>query len=206
MSKLFRKARWMDGSRTLYVLGIPMITYSVHKGKKHEACSPEDYARKLGVKVGNGCVFIVHPKRDDYPDFGSEPYLVSIGDNTMISFGVTFITHDGSVHTTRIVSGEDELIGKLGKISIGTGCFVGCKTTILPGVDIGDYAVVGACSVVTKDIPSGEVWCGNPARFVCKISALAGKHKRLSMSIEQKQLLAICNINNIAKQCQKKDK
>ena len=46
--------------------------------------------------------------------------------------------------------------------------FIGSNVTILKGVTIGDEAVVGAGSIVTKDIPAGEIWAGNPARFIRK--------------------------------------
>ena len=46
---------------------------------------------------------------------------------------------------------------------------IGANSTICPGVTIGEGAMVGAGSVVTKDIPSGELWVGNPAKFIRKI-------------------------------------
>ena len=50
------------------------------------------------------------------------------------------------------------------------GASIGANSTILPGVTIGVNAMVGAGSVVTKDIPSGEIWVGNPAKFYKKIT------------------------------------
>lgn len=44
------------------------------------------------------------------------------------------------------------------------GCAIGANATILPGVVIGEYATIGAGSVVTKNVPEGEIWYGNPAR------------------------------------------
>ena len=52
---------------------------------------------------------------------------------------------------------------------LGKGCSIGANSTILGGVTIGDGALIGAGSVVTKDVPPGELWVGNPARFVRKI-------------------------------------
>lgn len=49
------------------------------------------------------------------------------------------------------------------------GASIGANSTILPGITIGEGAMIGAGSVVTKDIPSGEIWLGNPARFYKKI-------------------------------------
>ena len=50
------------------------------------------------------------------------------------------------------------------------GASIGANSTILPRVTIGEDAMIGAGSVVTKDIPSGEIWIGNPARFYKKIN------------------------------------
>lgn len=52
------------------------------------------------------------------------------------------------------------------KTRICKGASIGANSTVLPGVTIGENAMVGAGSVVTKDIPAGELWIGNPARFV----------------------------------------
>ena len=47
---------------------------------------------------------------------------------------------------------------------VGSGASIGNGSTILPGVTIGKNALIGAGSVVTKDVPEGETWAGNPAR------------------------------------------
>lgn len=54
-------------------------------------------------------------------------------------------------------------------VRIGKRAFIGSNVTILKGVTIGEEAVVGAGSVVTKDIPAHEIWAGNPAKFIKKI-------------------------------------
>ena len=54
-------------------------------------------------------------------------------------------------------------------VHIKRGAWIGAHTTILKGVTVGEKSVVGACSVVTKDIPDGEIWAGNPAHFIRKI-------------------------------------
>jgi acetyltransferase-like isoleucine patch superfamily enzyme len=61
-------------------------------------------------------------------------------------------------------------IVKSEKISIGRNTWVGASAIILPGVVIGDSCVIGAGSVVTKDIPVGEIWIGNPARFIRRVN------------------------------------
>lgn len=54
-------------------------------------------------------------------------------------------------------------------ILIKGGATIGANSTLLPGIVIGENAMIGAGSVVTKDVPAGELWHGNPARFIRKI-------------------------------------
>jgi acetyltransferase-like isoleucine patch superfamily enzyme len=51
-------------------------------------------------------------------------------------------------------------------VTIGNNVFIGAHSTILKGVTIGDKAIIGAGSVVAKSVPAGEIWAGNPARFI----------------------------------------
>lgn len=59
---------------------------------------------------------------------------------------------------------------KLEKILVEQGASIGAGVVILPGVTIGKNSLIGAGSVVTKDVPAGEIWVGNPARFLRKIN------------------------------------
>lgn len=116
----------------------------------------ESYARSLGVSIGQGCRILID-------DFGSEPFLVQIGDRVTITTRVLFLTHDGSTWLMRDERGRRQ---RYGKITIGSDVFIGAATVIMPGVTIGDRCVIGAGSVVTKCIPSGSVVAGNPARWM----------------------------------------
>jgi putative colanic acid biosynthesis acetyltransferase WcaF len=51
------------------------------------------------------------------------------------------------------------------KIVIGANAFIGARTFILPGITVSSNAIVGACSLVTKNIPANSIWAGSPARF-----------------------------------------
>lgn len=53
-------------------------------------------------------------------------------------------------------------------IKIDNGCWIGTSSTILPGIHIGEGAVIGACSLVTKDVAAWTVVGGNPAKFIKK--------------------------------------
>lgn len=84
---------------------------------------------------------------------------VSIGENVIISEGAFLCTasHDVTSPTMRLI---------VRPINIGNNVWIGAKATILPGVTIGEGAVVGACAVVAKDVPPWSVVVGNPAREV----------------------------------------
>lgn len=137
-------------------------------------------AKKLGVNISEDCRLI------DWPNWGSEPYLISIGKHVTISCECMFITHDGG---TWVFRDEEKYrnVKKYGKIIIGNNCFIGARCTIMPNVVIGDNSVVGACSLVNKSIPSGEVWGGVPAHFICKTSEYAEKSLRENVDYNTKE-------------------
>lgn len=130
--------------------------------------NPVAYAKELGVNISNDCRII------EWPNWGSEPYLITIGKHVTISFDCVFLTHDGGTWVFREKEKYKNVV-KFGKIEIGDNCFVGARCTIMPNVKIGNDCVIGACSLVNKDIPPGEVWAGVPARFICKTEEYAKK-------------------------------
>ena len=107
------------------------------------------YAREIGVEIGSNCRVYIR-------DFGSEPWLITIGNKVTITNGVRFINHDGS---TWLISDEKGRRQLFRKIVIGNNVFIGMNAIIMPGVKIGDNVVVAAGSVVTKSIPSGYIVC-----------------------------------------------
>ena len=124
--------------------------------------NPVTYARKKGVTVDQGCKLITPTH------YGSEPWLITIGDHVELSSNVVFLNHDGATWVMKKLAPKEKVI-KYGKIIIGNNCFIGRGTTILPGVEIGENSIVGACSVVTKSIPANSVYAGNPAHFICSV-------------------------------------
>jgi acetyltransferase-like isoleucine patch superfamily enzyme len=116
-----------------------------------------DYAKHRGVKVGRDCRIYIK-------SWGSEPFLVEIGDRVTITSGVRLLTHDGSTWLIR-----DKVSGRhfhYAPVRIGSDVFIGTNAIVMPGVTIGSKVIVGAGSVVTKDVPSGVVVAGNPARII----------------------------------------
>ena len=94
---------------------------------------------------------------------------ITIGDHAML--GGDCKLYDSDFHALDPnLRGNGELdVAKTAPIIIDENAFIGAHCIILKGVHIGKCSVVGAGSVVTKDIPAGEVWAGNPARFIRKL-------------------------------------
>jgi len=119
---------------------------------------PERTARHLGVRIGRNCRILCTPEC-----FGSEPWLVTIGDDVTVAAGVRFLTHDGSGW---LIKDENGRRFRYRPIQIGSRVFVGIGAVLLPGVVLGNRVIVGAGSVVTKSVPDGMLVAGNPARCV----------------------------------------
>lgn len=141
---------------------------------KRKIYSCEAYARARGVKIGKGCSIATRM-------FGSEPYLVEIGDNVQITNDVRFFTHGGGW----VFRHKDPEFDSFGKIKIHDNVYIGNGTMILPGVIIGNNVVIGAGSIVTKSIPDNVVVAGNPARIVCTIDDFFVKANRYNVKTKQ---------------------
>jgi len=87
---------------------------------------------------------------------------VKIGGNTVI--------YDTDFHSleaeSRLNIEKDQANTFSAPVHIGNNVFIGAHSTILKGVTIGDYSIIGAGSVISKSIPSKEIWAGNPAKFI----------------------------------------
>jgi len=99
------------------------------------------------------------------PEFGSAPYLVTIGNHVTVSSDVSFITHDGATWVFRHLP-EYRGLQKFGFIEIGDNCFIGTRAILMPGITIGPNTVVGAGAVVTRSVPPNTVVAGCPARVI----------------------------------------
>ena len=132
------------------------------------------YARMLGVKVADNVRFT------GVPDFSTEPWLVEIGERCLITQNVRFMTHDGSVNMVHRLGEEYKHILKFGKIIVDNDVFIGANTMVMPNVHIGAFSIIAACSCVTKDVPSGEVWGGVPAKRICSIKEYADRLNSIS--------------------------
>jgi len=142
---------------------------------------PVGYARSIGVKVGNGCRLLGL----DRGTFGTEPYLVRLGDHVSLTNGVRFVTHDGGVWVFREKHPEIDVVSP---IVVGSNVYIGYYSMILPGVTIGDNCVIGAGSVVTRDVQSGTVVAGIPAKPIRTVEEYWDRVKDKGFQIRSKPL------------------
>ena len=89
------------------------------------------------------------------------PQGIHIGANTLVASGALILCHE---HVKR--DSKDARAPWVTDTYIGRNCFIGVRSTVLPGVRIGDEVVVGASTVVTKDVPSNCMVVGNPGCIV----------------------------------------
>ena len=96
---------------------------------------------------------------------------VHIGEGCFIGHGVMFINdrHPRAVTPQGKLESDADWMPRFQTTHVGCRVSIGTNATILGGLTIGDDAMIGAGSVVTKDIPAGEIWAGNPARFLKKV-------------------------------------
>ena len=119
-----------------------------------------EYLRFLGTRIGKRCSIYTDPH-----NFGTEPWLIEIGDDVTLGQGVLLITHDGASRLFRDrLPGMNPFGNRFGTIVIRDNCFVGNNAILLPDIEIGPDSVIGAGSVVTKTVPPRTIVAGNPAR------------------------------------------
>ena len=127
--------------------------------------------RKKGCNIGENCSI--------YPtvSFGSEPYLITIGNHVRIGNNVNFVTHDGGAWVAREYDKTLKEADLFGKITVGNNVHIGMNVTVMPNVTIGDNCIIGCGAIVTKDIPANSVAVGVPARVIESIDTYIEKHR-----------------------------
>lgn len=132
--------------------------------------SPENYARHIGVKIGRNC--FISTRR-----WGTEPYLITIGDNVQVTHDVAIHTHGGG-HALRDTNPDFDVFGK---VVIQDWAYIGASSQIMPGVTVGKGAIVAAGSIVTKSVAPYTVVGGNPAKYICSIQEYAERNMKFNV-------------------------
>lgn len=115
------------------------------------------YLRMTGVRIGRDCMISLRAKID------ARRGQIIIGNRCTITYGCVILSHDAS---SRHINPEDD---GGGKVIIEDGVYIGVNSVVLRNVRIGINSVIGAGSVVTRDIPPNVVAVGNPATVVREI-------------------------------------
>ena len=137
-----------------------------------EFLNPVKSAKMKEVHFGNGLKIYGHIK------WGSEPWIITLGDNVHLTGGIQFVTHDGGTLILRDRIPDLEITKP---ITIGSNVYIGIDTVILPGVTIGSNVVIGARSVVSRDIPDNSVAVGQPARVIKSLDEYLAKIEKESL-------------------------
>ena len=153
------------------------IIYKIARKIKHYR-NPVGYWRSMGVQIGD--------KAEIYRSvsFGSEPYLITLGNHVRVNEHVTFVTHDGGVWVLRglpsafYLNPQIREIDLFGRITVGDNVHIGNNAIIMPGVTIGSNCVIGCGAIVTRDIPDNSIAVGIPARVIENIDVYFKKHEK----------------------------
>ncbi len=141
----------------------------MYKGEDTRVWHPE-LSNLQNCMIGKGCAIHSHTwfgngvmigDRCRIQAFTFIPQGVEIGNDVFIGPHVCF-TNDRLTWKGEIPKGDEHW----GKTIVKNNVKIGANATILPGVTLGEGCTIGAGSVVTKSVPSGETWVGNPARKI----------------------------------------
>ncbi|MEN8701642.1 acyltransferase [Bacillus infantis] len=108
------------------------------------------YRTFLKMKVGDQTSFALMVMLDVM-----FPEKISVGRNTVIGYNTTILAHEYLIREYR-----------LGEVNIGSEVMIGANSTLLPGITIGDGAIISAGTLVHKDVPPGSFVGGNPMRVI----------------------------------------
>lgn len=170
---------------TDYCEGLPLDRLKAKKlmNRLNESDPENMWERRSLIKsiFGENCEAYIEP-----PFYFCYGYNISLGAGTYINFNCNFIDDGKIIVGEKVMFGAGVTVATVGHpinpdmreymytaaVTIENNCWIGANVTICPGVTIGENTVIGAGSVVTKDIPANVIAAGNPCRVIREISDL----------------------------------
>lgn len=156
------------------------LLYDYNATRPSEGEKREELLKKMLAEIGEGCYIeppfhanwagrYIHFGNGVYANFGLtcvDDTHIYIGDKTMFGPNVVLATANHPI----LPELREKAYQYNKEIHIGKNCWLGAGVIVVPGISIGDNSVIGAGSVVTRDIPDNVLAVGNPCRVLRKIS------------------------------------
>ena len=120
--------------------------------------------RKMGCHVGKGCFIGDHVRVDS-----GHADMIILEDGVSVAGGTRLLCHQRDFSNYYVGSDYNKLGYSVKPIVLKKGCLIGMESFVLPGVTVGEGAIVGAGSLVAKDIPAWTVATGRPAKVIREI-------------------------------------
>lgn len=174
------------------------LLYDFNQTRPSELAKREGLLKKMFASLGEGC-YIEPPLRASWG--GKNVYM---GEYVYANFNLTLVD-DGNIYIgDRVMIGPNVTLATANhpilpelretqmqynrEIHIGRNVWIGSKVVVVPGVSIGENSVIGAGSIVTKDIPANVIAYGNPCRVIREISEYDREYYYKDQKIDWDQL------------------
>lgn len=154
------------------MMWIKNILRKLKYGVRYNSESYINYLKEIGVQIGDRTT-IFDPRSTIIDE--TRPWMIKIGNDVQITAGVTILTHGYDWSVLKGVYGE--ILGSSGMVEIENNVFIGMHTTILKGVHIGSNVIIGANSLINRDIPNNCVVAGNPCKIIMSLEDYYEKRK-----------------------------
>jgi acetyltransferase-like isoleucine patch superfamily enzyme len=167
--------RWLSGERSAAGSLVRLAGRAARLFERWVLChgDPVAYLRRQGMRIGPHAALLTRVQ-----DFGTEPWLIEIGARVSVAAGAVFVTHDGASRVFRErIPGGSAFGNAFAPIRVLDDSMIGLRAVLLPGVTVGPRSIVGAGSVVTRDVPPDTVVGGSPARILCTVEQYERRYR-----------------------------